>query len=77
MDGCNTFWGSHGCDKPAGHTDHVHVCGIDDEDGVCSEAVLWPDHTMTGNPNGAVRFRHPDGSWSEWTPWALFAIPDV
>lgn len=33
---CNTFWGSHGCDREAGH-DGPHICGFESTDGLCSQ----------------------------------------
>lgn len=41
---CNLYWGSHGCDRPAGH-EGPHICGIYDPDGLCSQ---WE--------NGYVRY---------------------
>jgi len=33
---CQTFWGSHRCDRPPGH-ELPHVCGTPEEDdGLCS-----------------------------------------
>lgn len=40
---CNTFWGTHGCHKPAGHVeagDPTHRCGSAEEP--CSEAISDP-----------------------------------
>jgi hypothetical protein len=47
---CDTYWGSHGCDRRAGHP-LPHVCGRPDDDGVCSihdghgcRFVVYADH---------------------------------
>ena len=61
---CNTFWGSHGCDKEKGHVDAgdpIHVCGSDDgtaeslcseHDGTCVRFWLWDgdDIMSLGDP---------------------------
>jgi hypothetical protein len=58
---CDTYWGSHGCDLPAGHPGDRHVCGTRDCDGPCSE---WQD--------GNVRFYYEDGSMSPPLPTPIF-----
>lgn len=48
---CNWFWGSHGCDRDAGHAE-IHMCGSLDE----------PCSTHDGKQ---VRYFLSDGEWSE------------
>lgn len=65
---CLIFWGSHGCDKPAGHVeagDVVHACGVPGNE--CSEMiVLGPEHddySADAVANAAVRYM----TWSAAT----------
>lgn len=82
---CNTFWGSHCCDKPAGHTDRgdpTHVCGLSDPQGVCSEAIAAPGLT---HGDAMVRYRYQGaadadddaGGWTGWGPAVLFTLRDL
>lgn len=60
---CDLWWGSHGCDLPAGHTEEAHQCGSTDEDGPCSEFIETPE------PAGRIRWAEGDEeelTWSEW-----------
>jgi hypothetical protein len=37
-DKCNTFWGTHGCDKRRGHKNMMHVCR-NEKGGICSRVT--------------------------------------
>lgn len=41
---CGTFWGSHGCERPAGHSG---LCVCDPDGGACSAGLKYgDDHTL-------------------------------
>ena len=69
---CNTFWGSHGCNLPAGHDPDeahpIHQCEYPDFEGgdvwLCSQAQ-WTSPEST-----QVRHETGDG-WSEWEDYGL------
>ena len=69
---CHTCWGSHSCDKPAGH-DGPHQCGGDDETAhwessgfPCSRYDEATNTVQSGlSENDAETFT----GWSE--PWLL------
>lgn len=63
---CDTFWGSHGCDKPAGHAE-VHQCG--EAGDYCSQMI------QLGPKDAAVRYAYDDdgSDWSEWLPSSWFS----
>lgn len=62
--GCNWFWGSHGCDLHSGHTGY-HLCGSLEEDP-CSK------HDGT-----RVLFHYVGGDWAdEWREMPGFCNGD-
>lgn len=62
---CNTFWGSHGCDRPRGH-DGPHICGSESKDGPCSQ-VSYEDGEWV------LRYWYIDtGELSEPSPTILY-----
>jgi len=77
IDTCNTFWGSHGCELPTGHTpddEHpIHECSVEvmDQDGdivgrdVCSQAQYVTDQSIR------TRYFIDDGRWTDWSEVAL------
>jgi hypothetical protein len=53
---CDFFWGSHGCDKPAGHVesgDTIHECGIGE---ITSETTFFDEsvHSRYDEKTGEV-----------------------
>lgn len=79
---CSFFWGSHGCDLPAGpHV--VHECGQDptpEELAAIEEGDLHPMaigrcclYDETADPKARVKFmmRNEDGheQWGAWTEY--------
>lgn len=53
---CDTFWGSHGCDRAAGH-DLPHVCGHpEDDDGLCCiHDGVGVSHLVYGDADGEIK----------------------
>lgn len=75
MSSCQTFWGSHGCNLPAGHTG-IHVCLVHewvDEDAELPNdprtgveaLVIQPCSIFDGKK---ARYSTNDTTWSETYP---------
>jgi hypothetical protein len=66
---CNVFWGSHGCDKKAGHRekgDLVHQCGgIYEDDELCTQ-MTEVDRWSGKDSAAKVRYYMGDGVWTTW-----------
>lgn len=70
-DECFVFWGSHGCDLPAGH-EGVHVCGSGPDP--CSEFIIdrgsqrpFDEDSLPGHAR--YRLLTQDGDDEEWSEW--------
>lgn len=70
---CNTFWGSHGCDLPAGHDptqEHpIHVCFVRvyGEDGeVVEHDYCQRAQYVTAESSRVSYMQNDEETWSEW-----------
>jgi hypothetical protein len=68
---CAVFWGSHGCDLSPGHPDADvrHQCGLEDEDGPCSQ-VTWELDPLLGIERWVWRFASGEDP-EDWNPQAF------
>lgn len=65
---CSTFWGSHGCDRPSGHSG-LHVCrGCSAIHPITpTHAVLWWADEIDEDDDTVLSWRLCSHAWQWWS----------